>query len=314
MSPSEPFTFDYSPTFSEMVRELLRGKESWERYPVYVEHHLGGLGSRLSYFVSSLCPEMELRCGPLTDQRVLDFGCGSGATTAALAMRAREVVGFDIHPLSLRLNRQRLKEHGLESKVRLVEASDFQQVVGDLGHFDLILVNDVLEHVPLSVPGLRERLVQTLFDLLNPGGVLYFNQSPNRLWPRDVHTTGLAWVHWAPPGSAWAYRRAVKKGKHADNADTHSPGPLGLEERGAWGITFFELRGYLAERPHEVLNCSPGQDREVSLLAPAKSWKRRLYDRLLYHGFCRWTGVPLVAFSPMILHLAFRKLPGDPKP
>ena len=149
--------------------------------------------------------------------------------------------------------------------------------------------------------------MRTLFRRLEPGGVLYLHQSPNRLWPRDVHTTGLRWIPWTRPGSPWAYRRAVARGAHEENPETHAPGPLGLEQRGAWGISYFELRRYLADLPHEVLNSRPEQARHMSFLQPSTSRKRRLWDTVLYNGLCRWTGIPLTAFSPMILHLAIRR-------
>jgi 2-polyprenyl-3-methyl-5-hydroxy-6-metoxy-1,4-benzoquinol methylase len=304
---AEPYTFEYSPDFEEGVRRLHRGKERWPRYRTYLAHHLGGRDSRLSAFVTWLCPEIERRCGSLAPLRVLDFGCGTGATTVALALHAREVVGFDVHEESLELNRQRLAEHGVTERVRLFHAPDFRRIEDRAGTFDLILINDVLEHVPLSRTGLRRELVRTLFRRLEPGGVLYVHQSPNRLWPRDVHTTGLWWIPWTRPGSTWAYGRAVARGAHQENPETHAPGPLGLEQRGAWGITYFELRGYLSDLPHEVLNRRPEQARHVSFLQPPTSRKRRLWDAVLYHGICRWTGVPLTAFSPMILHLAFRR-------
>lgn len=313
MSSVESYTFEYSPTFQDMVRRLHRGKEDWPRYPVYLAHHLGGPDSRLSAFVTWLCPEIELRCGRLEGNRVLDFGCGTGATTVALARRARHVVGFDIHQESLDLNRRRLAEHDLEGRVRLLQAQDFREVESELGRFDLILINDVLEHVPLSRPGLRRELVRTLFRRLEPGGALYLHQSPNRLWPRDVHTTGQWWIPWTRPGSSWAYRRAVERGAHEENPETQAPGPLGLEQRGAWGISYFELKRYLVDLPHEVLNRRPEQAPHVSLLQPPTSWKRRAWNAALYHGLCRWTGIPVTAFGPMILHLAFRRLPSGPE-
>lgn len=300
-------TFEYSREFREMIVELHRGKESLPAYPRYIAAHLGGPDSRLSRFDRYLYPEIVHRCGDLSSRRVLDVGCGTGATTAVLAMRAGAVIALDVDERSVRICRRRMEEHGLTDRVRTI-CAHLEDVAHEVGPVDFVLLNAVVEHVPLSQRGRRQRLLCTAFDLLTPGGHLYINETPNRLWPIDHHTTGLWWIPWTRPGSRWAYERALGAGLHADNPHTHSDGPLGLEERGAWGATFFEIRRYLRGKAHRILNCTPPQDRYLSYVRHRESRTRRALDLMAYWGFSRWTRIPITAIWPDLAHLVIQKV------
>ncbi|MDH4268217.1 MAG: class I SAM-dependent methyltransferase, partial [Deltaproteobacteria bacterium] len=301
------YTFDYSQEFKDLIVELHRGKEILPFYNRYIDDHLGGPNSRLSNFVRYLYPEIQHHCGEFSSQRVLDFGCGTGATTAVLAMHCSQVVAFDIDQRSITVCEKRLREHHLIDKVLLLWAADFEDVIQNVGSFDFILLNGVIEHIPLSKIGLRKKILQNLFDILNSKGVLYINKTPNRLWPIDRHTTQLWWIPWTGPGSMWAYSKAVKMGKHFDNPETHSDGSLGLEERGAWGATFFEIKQYLSGKSFEIINSLPGHDRHLSYTQREK-FQRRIFDFFVYYFLTRWTGIPVTAVAPFITHLAIRKI------
>ena len=103
--------------------------------------------------------------GPST--RALDFGCGVGRLTLALAERFESVVGIDISPGHLRLARERAVETAMKN-VR------FEQIraVGDLarweGAIDLVLSRIVLQHNP---PPIMAALIEGLLRSLAPGGV-----------------------------------------------------------------------------------------------------------------------------------------------
>jgi len=298
---------EYSAAFREAIVALHRGKEHLPFYQAYITAHLGGPDSRLSKFEQYLYPEMVYRCGELGSKRILDVGCGTGASTAVLAVHCRDVTAFDIDPTSARICRMRLEEHGLSDRVQVVCAPSLEEVADRLGRFDLVLLNAVLEHIPLSQAGRRQRLLLTIFDILRPSGYLYINETPNRLWPVDHHTTGLWWIPWSRPGSRWAYTRAVRAGRHRDNALTHSDGPLGLEERGAWGATFFEICRYLSGKPYRVLNLCAPYDRYLSYVRSQTSRRRRLLDLLVYWGFTRWTKLPITAIWPDLAHLVIQR-------
>ena len=302
------YTFEYSQGFKDLIVELHRGKEALPFYQRYIDDHLGGPSSRLSDFVRYLYPEIQRYCGELSTQRVLDFGCGTGATTVALAMHCSQVVAFDIDQRSITVCEKRLIEHNLIDKVQLLCAGGFENMIEKVGTFDFILLNGVIEHIPLSKSGLREKILQMLFDILNLKGVLYINKTPNRLWPIDRHTTQLLWIPWTRSGSKWAYSRAVRMGQHFDNPETHSLGPLGLEERGAWGATFFEIRKYLSGKSFEIVNSLPDHNRHLSYTQRGENIQRRIFDFFAYNLLSRWTKIPITAVAPFLTHLVIRKI------
>lgn len=306
-------TFVYSEEFRRSIVHLHRGKETWPNYQKYIEHHLGGPHSRLATFSRRLCPEITYHCGSLVGKRVLDFGCGTGATTVALARLANvagepasQLLAFDVDRESVAICQQRLREHGLADRVTVYWADDLSAIEADLGTFDLILMNGVIEHIPLSRPGLRRGIVRSLFAHLNRSGYLFINDTPNRLWPFDFHSTQLWCLPWTRPGSTWAYKRAVAKGRHSD-VPTIDPGPLGLEEVGAWGATYREISGYLQGEPFVCVNLSPGHDRHVSY-AFQGGWKRRLFESFLYYTAVKWLRMPITAFAPSLDNLVFQRV------
>lgn len=297
--------FEYTPEFRQMIVELHRGKEHWPDYNDYLEEHLGGPRSRLVGFVNRLLPEVIHHCGSLANKRVLDFGCGTGATTVALAMHCPKVTGFDIDAESLRINHRRLREHGLAQGVRLVGAPSLDEALGKDEVFDLILMNGVLEHIPTSIPGLRRDIMRSLCRRLAPGGFLFLSETPNRVSPHDTHSTGLWWIPWTPAGSRLTYRYAMARGRHADSP-TATPGPQGFEEVGAWGATYWEIKRYLRGTGVRCVNLESGHDRRVHYSQPGSS-ARRTFEKVMHPIGVKVLRAPLTAFTPFLCNLVFRK-------
>jgi 2-polyprenyl-3-methyl-5-hydroxy-6-metoxy-1,4-benzoquinol methylase len=300
-------TFEYPEEFRNLIIEMHRGKENLPFYKGYIAAHLGGPRSNLDQFLSNSYPEIVYHLGNIGSMRVLDFGCGTGASTAALAMNCKNVVAFDRDKKSIFICEKRLEEHKLRSRVTILCANDFQDVAEKAGTFDLIVINAVIEHIPTSINGLRRKQLRTLFDALNPGGSLYINATPNRLFPVDLHTTKLWWIPWTKPGSKWAYSKAVKRGRYVRLAE-YSEGPLGLEESGSWGATFFEIKKYLNGKSYEILNCLPGHNKHLSYTRRRENTQRMLFDFIVYYFFSKWTKIPLTAVSAAIENLIIRKV------
>lgn len=297
--------FEYSEDFRNLIIHLHRGKESWPNYEGYLMAHMGGPDSRFIRFSKRLSPEIEYHCGSLKGKRILDFGCGTGATTAALALLSEDVCAFDIDGESIDVCRKRIQEHNLESRVTFYQAADLDEIKVSMGTFDLILVNGVLEHIPLSSKGLRRKIVRSLFGLVRESGFLYITDSPNRLVPVDLHSTQLWWIPWSKPGSRWAFKRAVRRGRHSE-PPTISKGPLGLEEVGAWGVSYWEIKRYLEGMSYECLNLTRGHDRRLHFSFPG-SKKRRMLESVSYYLGVKMMNVPITAFGISITNLVFRK-------
>lgn len=112
-------------------------------------------------------PRREMREHiPADAARLLDIGCGAGAFAAGLraerdqAGRNMEIWGVEMSPEAARL--------AAEVMDRIL-TGDFHQVEKELprGHFDAIVLNDVLEHVIHP-----DEVLRRVRPLLAPGGVV----------------------------------------------------------------------------------------------------------------------------------------------
>jgi 2-polyprenyl-3-methyl-5-hydroxy-6-metoxy-1,4-benzoquinol methylase len=291
----------YSQHFVDLVLQTC--PEDWTP-EAFLRVHLDGPQSRLEDFKRFALPELEFHCGSLDGKRVLEIGCGKGAATVSLARGASEVLAFDIDETSARVCEARTREHEI-GNVTVRHTQSFSEIAGDAGTFDVVVLHAVLEHVPRTIPGLRESVIRSSFDAVKLDGYLFVFETPNRLWPRDIHTTGLWLLPWTPAGSPRAYRRAVNAGVHRDRSDI-TPGPRGLEERGAWGLTYWEIRRALPPGEYSVVNLQPGHDRRAMYCREA-GIKRTAFESLVYWTATRTIRAPIAAFTPMFSPLVFRR-------
>lgn len=147
-----------------------------EEDPRYVEHYLRR--EMLSYV-----PPMVFR-----GKRILDFGCGSGASPTVLSrlLPECEIVGVELEERLLRIARLRAKLFGLD-RVRFLHSPAGDTLPDGLGEFDFVLFSAVFEHL---LPPERRNLLPLVWNRLKPGGILFLNQTPYRYSPVEVHTTG----------------------------------------------------------------------------------------------------------------------------
>jgi SAM-dependent methyltransferase len=107
--------------------------------------------------------------------RALDFGCGVGRLTQALASHFDEVVGIDIAPSMIELARA----HDRTGHCRFV-LNDTDSLPGiESGTFDFVYSNIVLQHME---PRFTRRYLAEFLRVLRPGGLLLF-QLPAALVP-----------------------------------------------------------------------------------------------------------------------------------
>ena len=129
-------------------------------------------------------------------RRVLDFGCGSGASTFCLGdmFPETEVVGVDLDPRSLELARRVSAVRQL-SNVQFLVSPDPSSLPPGIGTFDFVVLNAVYEHL---LPEERRRVMPLIWSRMNDGGVLFINQTPYRYFPYEHHTTGLWFINYLP--------------------------------------------------------------------------------------------------------------------
>ncbi|CAA9341926.1 MAG: hypothetical protein AVDCRST_MAG68-3131 [uncultured Gemmatimonadetes bacterium] len=105
-------------------------------------------------------PELDI-----AGARVLDIGCGDAGVLIAIAEQGARTAGIELDEKSLERGRLRAEEHGVEVELRsgVAEALPW----GD-GSFDLVILDNVLEHVRD-----REKTLAEIRRVLRPGGFLY---------------------------------------------------------------------------------------------------------------------------------------------
>lgn len=104
---------------------------------------------------------------PLQGRRMLDVGCGYGGTLVCFAEQGCSVVGIEIDAERARVGRKRLADLGIQADYRVDDICS-AGVQERIGTFDIIVVQDVLEHV--MDPG---KTISALASLLRKGGVIY---------------------------------------------------------------------------------------------------------------------------------------------
>jgi ubiquinone/menaquinone biosynthesis C-methylase UbiE len=107
--------------------------------------------------------------------RVLDFGCGAGRLSQALAEHADEVTGVDVSPPMLAVARE--LDPAQRCRFVLNETADLARF--DDGAFDLVYSELVLQHLPAPV---IDGYLAEFVRVLAPGGVAVFQCTTRPLW------------------------------------------------------------------------------------------------------------------------------------
>ncbi len=99
----------------------------------------------------------------LEPERALDFGCGVGRLTLALARRVTRVIGVDAAPTMLAVAERYRVATGLEN---VTFAASLDAIGGESVDFACSLI--VFQHIPVAA---GERILRQLLATLRPGGV-----------------------------------------------------------------------------------------------------------------------------------------------
>jgi ubiquinone/menaquinone biosynthesis C-methylase UbiE len=133
---------------------------------------------------------------------VLDFGCGPGSFSVAAARVVGPegcVYALDIHPLALRSVRRAAARLRLDNLVA-ISASNLAEL--DAGCIDVVLLYDVLHHIPDQPSTLAD-----IHRVLKVGGIL--SVSDHHLRPEVLGTAVTAGGLFRPDGRGrWTFRFA----------------------------------------------------------------------------------------------------------
>ena len=111
------------------------------------------------------------RLGVVPGIRALDIGAGAGRHSFELYRRGADVVAFDQNADDMKavadmFVAMELEGEAPEGAVARAEVGDALALPYDDASFDLVLISEVLEHVPED-----ERAIAELVRVLKPGGV-----------------------------------------------------------------------------------------------------------------------------------------------
>jgi SAM-dependent methyltransferase len=107
--------------------------------------------------------------GDVSGQRIVDFGCGSGANTALLANRGAHVWGVDISEDLIRLAQRRLQISGRAGGAQFVVGSAHDLPFPD-GSIDVVFGIAILHHLDLQL------VAREVHRVLRPGGRAIFQE------------------------------------------------------------------------------------------------------------------------------------------
>jgi len=134
----------------------------------------------------------------LSNKRILDIGCGQGLITASLGQYADDIVGLDI-------NVRYLQEASRHSQLQFLLA-DATCLPWRDKTFDIIICNDVLEHVPDPRQVIRE------IGRVTRESAVIFLQCANKYQIVEPHFL-LPFLSWLPLRLANIYLRLSSRGK-----------------------------------------------------------------------------------------------------
>ncbi|QPJ60949.1 MAG: class I SAM-dependent methyltransferase [Candidatus Nitronauta litoralis] len=144
-------------------------------------------------------------------KRILDFGCGSGASTMILGRMFPDtkIVGIELEESLLSIARSRAHHYEMDSHIELLKSPNGNSLPPNIGRFDYIILSAVYEHL---LPSERKKLLPVLWDRLKEGGILFLNQTPYRWFPVELHTTsGLPFINYLPDSLAHVYAQRFSK-------------------------------------------------------------------------------------------------------
>lgn len=185
--------------------------------------------------------------GTFSKREVLDVGCAYGGfLVAANEAGALSVTGIDINQGLLDTARLLMSDHRVDAELAIADITE-PEIEHRLGTFDVILCNDVIEHVVDPVACARN-----LSALLRPGGIVYL-EIPNAAAVEFMVSDG----HYGLPGITLL-----------DRADAETWWRLHFGEGDAYGVEHYAPLDYylsiFSQNDLWIRQVNPPNDEELT--------------------------------------------------
>jgi SAM-dependent methyltransferase len=162
--------------------------------------------------IASLIRYLDDRGLAANRRRALDFGCGAGRLTHALADHFEQVIGVDIAPSMIDAARRLHAGHG-GVEFRVNASTRLESI--ESGSMDLVYTLLVLQHIP---PRYVRAYLAEFVRVLSPGGVLVFQLPSGDALPLKVAGRGVKQVL---PSSVISMVRAVRRLREFPRMELH---------------------------------------------------------------------------------------------
>ncbi|MEZ4910181.1 MAG: class I SAM-dependent methyltransferase [Saprospiraceae bacterium] len=135
------------------------------------------------------------------NSRVLEVGCGEAGVLKAFLQQGCTGVGVELAESRVKDAQHFLSKEINDGKARIVNENIYDSVQSkSLGHFDIIILKDVIEHIPDQM-----RFIDTLHALLKDDGVIFFAYPPwwmpfggHQQIASSKYLRAWPWLHLAP--------------------------------------------------------------------------------------------------------------------
>ncbi|MEQ1646240.1 MAG: class I SAM-dependent methyltransferase, partial [Pyrinomonadaceae bacterium] len=237
-----------------------------------------------------------------SQSRILDFGCGCGASTMWLARQfpQSEIVGVELKDDFLAIAKARSEHYG-HTNVSFFQSPGGSELPIEMGQFDIVIMSAVYEHL---LPTERKVILRKLSSCVRGGGFLFLNQTPNSLFPIELHTTMLPLINYIPDSLAFAAaKRFSKRVEPEDSWDE-------LLRKGIRGATVCEITGNLGKNGSAFTMLEPTRhgftdrvDLWFSTTNPSNLYSVKKLARVTLKALYKLTGLAMIPD----LALAFQK-------
>jgi S-adenosylmethionine-dependent methyltransferase len=234
--------------------------------------------------------------------RLLEIGCGAGASTVTFAEQGCRVTAVDVDGPAVDRARERCEKLGHEVEFVVANSTDVPRLLGGQ-KFDFIVFYASMEHMTHQE---RIAAIRGTWEMLAPGDFWCITGTPNRLWYYDFHTAYLPFYFWLPDDLAFAYAQRSKRTGFRELYDEPTAEKMHHFLRRGRGVSYHEFD--LAIRPVATLDIVSSMGPELREQRLFNKWRWKFTRDFAYESFLQRAAPDIHrGFYQKFLNLLIRK-------